>query len=409
MRVLFASVDWTGHLYPMVPLARALQEAGHEVRVLCSPRVAEAAAQAGLTPLPLLPNAGVGQARMSNYLLAREGRSRVSGLPHVHPLTGRPMASLEEFDWEAFAKGAEALNSRWHARRRRTLEKLAADWRPDLVVHDLAGLDGRAVAEFAGVPAVAHLWGLVADAEADPRRDYRPERLDGDFSRFGLRGTGAEIRHIIDPTPDSLAPPTRATRLAARYIPYNGPGDVPGWIGEGRGRPRICVVWGTSVTQIYGPGSFLVPRVVDAVHDLTGVEVVLAVTADDAQRIGALPPHIRLLPHTPLHRLLEHCQAVVHNGAAGSVMTALAAGVPQLAVAVSDEQYGNGSRVAEAGAGLLLDGPRCEPGALRAAVERLVTDAELARRAGKLAAENQARPEPAALVPRLEEIATAQR
>ncbi|WP_030373428.1 nucleotide disphospho-sugar-binding domain-containing protein [Streptomyces rimosus] len=409
MRVLFASVDWTGHLYPMVPLARALQEGGHEVRVLCSPRVAEAAAQAGLTPLPLLPSAGVGQARMSNYLLAREGRARVSGLPHVHPFTGRPMASLDEFDWEAFAKGAEALNSRWYARRRRTLEKLAADWRPDLVVHDLADLDGRVVADVAGVPAVAHLWGLVADAEDDVRRDYRPERLDGDFSRFGLRGTGAGIRHIIDPTPGSLAPPTRATRLAARYVPYNGPGDMPDCIGEDRGRPQICVVWGTSVTQIYGPGSFLVPRVVNAIRDLTGVEVVLAVTADDAERVGALPPHIRLLPHTPLHRLLEHCRAVVHNGAAGSVMTALAAGVPQLTLAVSDEQYGNGARITEAGAGLVLDGPRCEPNALRTAVEQLLTHTGLAHRAAELAAENRARPEPAALVPRLEEIAAARR
>ncbi|MFE6049456.1 nucleotide disphospho-sugar-binding domain-containing protein [Kitasatospora sp. NPDC056446] len=409
MRVLFTTVDWTGHLYPMVPLGWALQAAGHQVRVLCSSGVARAAEQAGLVPLPLLENTGVVQARMNNHLRAREGLSRAGGLPPVHPLTGRPMGSLDEFDLDGFLRGAAALNSRWLERRRRLLEDLATGWRPDLVVHDLASLDGRVVADRVGVPAVAHLWGLVADAETDDRMDYRPERIDADFARFELRGTGAEVRHLVDPTPDALAPPTRAARLATRFVPYNGPGGLPARLLRDplppAGRRRICVVWGTSVTRVYGPDSFLVPRLVEALRGLPDVEAVLAVTAEDAARIGGLPENVRLLEQTPLHLLLPACHAVVHNGAAGSAMTALAAGVPQLAVAVSDEQYGNGARIAAAGAGLVLDGPGSTPQELRDALRRLVDDPGLAATADRIGRENAARPAPAALVPRLEALA----
>ncbi len=44
------------------------------------------------------------------------------------------------------------------------------------------------VAELADVPAVAQLWGLVADAEDDDRMDYRLEAADASFGMFELRG-----------------------------------------------------------------------------------------------------------------------------------------------------------------------------------------------------------------------------
>ncbi|HWB35004.1 MAG TPA: nucleotide disphospho-sugar-binding domain-containing protein, partial [Rugosimonospora sp.] len=363
MRVLFTSVDWTGHLFPMVPLGWALRAAGHDVRVLCSAGLAPAASRAGLTPLPLLETTGVVQARMNNHLRALAGHGRTDGLPPVHPLTGAEMDRLEDFDLAGLT-GGEQARERWVRRRRDILRGLVDQWRPDLVVHDLSSVDGRAVAELADVPAVAHLWGLVADAEPEDEMDYRPEAIDTAFDLFRLTGRGATISHVLDPTPDSLAPPVKAQRLPMRYVPYNGTGAAPVWTLEPRTRPRVCVVWGTSVTKVYGPRSFLVPRVVEALGGLD-LDVVLAVDGGDLSGVGALPANTALLrERAPLHALLSGCDAVVHNGAAGSAMTALAAGVPQLALSISDEQAGNGIRVAAGGSGLHLAGPPSEPAAI---------------------------------------------
>ncbi len=404
MRVLFTSVDWTGHLFPMVPLGWALRAGGHEVAVLCSNAMAPAAARAGLTPLPRLATTGVLAARVNNYLRARAGHSRAEGLPPIHPVTGAEMASLDEFDPSVYAAPDPATNERWLRARISVLRQVAEEWRPDLVVHDLASVDGRVIAEIADVPAVAHLWGLVADAEDEPAMDYRPEMIDVAFESLGLRNRGARIEHVIDPTPPSLAPPTHAVRLGMRYVPYNGTGAMPRWVLAPRDRPRICVVWGTSVTRIYGPRSFLVPRIVTALAGLDA-DVVLAIDAGDVAGIGPLPDNVRLLERAPLHALLGGCDAVVHNGAAGSAMTTLAAGLPQLALSISDEQAGNGVRVARAGIGLHLPGVASTVPQIRAAVQRLLTDPDIAAAASRVARENRDQPVPADLVEPLIKLA----
>ncbi|HZN74657.1 MAG TPA: glycosyl transferase family 28, partial [Micromonosporaceae bacterium] len=39
MRVLFTTFAWPSHYFPMVPLAWALQAAGHEVRMTSQPEL----------------------------------------------------------------------------------------------------------------------------------------------------------------------------------------------------------------------------------------------------------------------------------------------------------------------------------------------------------------------------------
>src|SRR5687767_9215906 len=49
MRVLITTMPAAAHLYPYVPLAWALQSAGHEVRVASHPDMADTIVKAGLT------------------------------------------------------------------------------------------------------------------------------------------------------------------------------------------------------------------------------------------------------------------------------------------------------------------------------------------------------------------------
>src|SRR5688572_24528507 len=53
MRVLIAAIPVKSHLYPVVPLAWALQTAGHEVRVACHSAFVDQVAATGLTAVGL--------------------------------------------------------------------------------------------------------------------------------------------------------------------------------------------------------------------------------------------------------------------------------------------------------------------------------------------------------------------
>ena len=131
----------------------------------------------------------------------------------------------------------------------------------------------------------------------------------------------------------------------------------------------------------------------------------LTAPADDLARLGTVPPGVRALERYPLHALLPTCAAVVHHGGAGCVMTALDAGVPQLALTFAVEQECNGERVAGAGAGLQMRGHLAEPAAVRAAVTDLLAKPSFARSAAALRDDLRGRPTPASLVDQLAALA----
>jgi UDP:flavonoid glycosyltransferase YjiC (YdhE family) len=141
------------------------------------------------------------------------------------------------------------------------------------------------------------------------------------------------------------------------------------------------------------------------------VELVLALHPAQHAGLGELPGNVRL-PRTPLalQLVLPSCQALIHQGGAGSMMTALAAGVPQVVVPLVSDQHFNAERLVGLGAGLSLSaGPRESAGSGRPAeVRRLVADLlaspRIPRRAAELAEQVAALPSPALLVPVLERL-----
>ena len=406
MRVLFTVSPWAGHYYPMVPLGWALQAAGHEVRVLCTPVGAPWVKGSGLLPVPLLNDYDnqMFWSRLWHQQRVLRGVALDTGLPLLHPLTGEVMARADEFDWPAYKKEHEyELSSAWMAKAQQTMI-LAKVWQPDLIVHDMMSTEGPFAAVFQNIPAVLHLWGPVGTEETDPSLKIVPDYSNGILQKLGVRQRGREmIRYVLDPCPDSIAPPVKGTRLPIRYVPYNGPGEAPGWLLHPATRPRVCVVWGHTLSR-FGQAAFLVPEILAALADLD-VEVLVAINPKDVPFLGEVPDNAKVLEQFPINLLLPSCAAVVHHGGAGCVMSALVAGTPQLAVPFESEQQANGQRVARAGAGLHLRAKGVDRTAIREAVVRLLEDPSFGANALRLREELAARPSPAEVVPVLEELA----
>ena len=59
----------------------------------------------------------------------------------------------------------------------------------------------------------------------------------------------------------------------------------------------------------------------------------------------ALPDGVIHVPYAPFSQLLPRCAALVHHGGVGSMSQAMAAGIPQLVVALAHDQFDNGQRV----------------------------------------------------------------
>ncbi|CAM5717085.1 hypothetical protein SVIOM342S_07858 [Streptomyces violaceorubidus] len=61
------------------------------------------------------------------------------------------------------------------------------------------------------------------------------------------------------------------------------------------------------------------------------IEVVATLGAEERRLLTHVPDNVRLVDHVPLHAL-PSCAAIVHHGGAGTWSTALAKGVPQIAM-----------------------------------------------------------------------------
>jgi UDP:flavonoid glycosyltransferase YjiC (YdhE family) len=136
----------------------------------------------------------------------------------------------------------------------------------------------------------------------------------------------------------------------------------------------------------------LMSRVVSVAAD-ADVEVVLA--RPDKRVAGRpLPPNVRTTDWLPFPAVFPAAAGAVHHGGAGTLLTASAAGIPQLLVPGAGDRRVNSEILAARGAGLAVPAHRITAGDL----ERLATDDRLSAAARELAAEIAAMPAPADVV-----------
>lgn len=358
MRILFVAAPLLGHLYPMIPLATALRAAGHDILVASGGDVLER------------PPAGFA---VEDVVTGRFTFGRIATAAMLrHPrVMAREVAGTAGTDGVGHIFGAvnDLLVERTSA--------LVDSWRPDVVVHEPLCGAGAVAAGRHGVPAVLHGNLLFDDA-------------------LLTRVTTAAMRPRVDPPPSAAVlriTPESLVRGAGgqpmRPIGYGGDASLPAVLREPPTRPRILV----SHSTIAGPGSASVLARIVRVAPAVDAEFVLLRAADKLSR-RALPGNVRAVGWAPLPEALAGASGIVHHGGAGTILAALAAGVPQLVTPGPGDRRHNASVVAGRGAGFAV--PARKISALD--LDRLLSDATLRTASAEVATEIAAMPPPAEIV-----------
>jgi UDP:flavonoid glycosyltransferase YjiC (YdhE family) len=289
----------------MVGVARALQDAGHEVRVATSEEFCSAVASLGLRP---------SAAGISDQDMVGEARRRWPEVEH------EPPSSWAARMFTDIAAPPMVTD----------LQKAIAAWRPDLVVREEGEYGAPVAAAAAGVPWITHGWGrpLPTSGEAETVAT----RVAPLWREAGLPPPDAGGLYgalVLDPCPPSLyggdRPPFRVRPLRPTVDDPPGARDSFEW----PSRPLAYVGFGT--VPLYRDQPALIATVVEALLAAGFSSVVTTPDSELGRELRSLDAeHVRVHEWVSLPCLLPSCDLVVCHGGAGTVLAALASGVPLL-------------------------------------------------------------------------------
>jgi UDP:flavonoid glycosyltransferase YjiC (YdhE family) len=368
----------------MLPLARALRRAGHEVAVAVAASMRSRVEDAGLVHL---------EAGGLDWWPELEAR---------HP--DRPWERLlpeEILLWfipHLFVEvGAGGMVGGLAAQVER--------WRPDLLIHESFEFAGPLVAATAGIPSVHHTLSplpdaAVLDACAEAAGPLWQER---GLDPAPLAGLGRGI--TLDICPPSLRNP-RGAALDSRPLrppgAHTGAEPPPPWLEALAERPVIHLTLGTAVTNA---NQALLATAVAGLRDQPLSLVVTVGPENDPAALGPQPDSVRVERYVRHDLLLPRCAAVVTHGGAGTMLTALGCGLPLLTIPQGADQYLNAETCARRGVGRTLLTEQVTPDSVRTEVERLLDEPGYRAAALEVAAEIAAMPAAEELVPLLVSLA----
>ncbi len=186
-----------------------------------------------------------------------------------------------------------------------------------------------------------------------------------------------------------------------RPEPPVDPGPPP-WLPDHRERPFLVVTMGTIFNRVADAFDALI-------HVLTDVDADVLLTtgtARDPAALGPLPEHIQAVRYAPLWPVLRAADLVISHGGSGTVLAALACGVPPLVVLLGSDQRANADLVARAGVGLTVTPPIGDSSAVTRTVHTLLDDGSYGRTATRLRTEIAVMPSSRDVVALVEQVAS---
>ena len=396
-----------GNIPLIMPVVTRLVARGHQVRIMAGPGVRQSRLPISPAFLHRIHDAGATLVPFPD--------------PEVHPMDHAPRARGVVGGWvpKVFRDvQREAQAALWAPAWAEQLSTELRKAQPDVVVIDFVLLGAIAAAEAAGVPAVV-LMHNVLSRPLPGVPPYGPGYLPARGPVGRLRDTvGRAIVNIVHAR--NAGPPLNRARALlglpsldcpfeqyetaervlvltsqafdyqTRYLPKNvrhvgtpfddthsPPWSLP-WPADDK-RPLVLV----SLSTLAQGQAAVMQRVIEALALLPVRGLVTLGPALDPAQFKA-PSNVRLEAFVPHSAVLPHAKATVTQCGLGTLMKALAHGVPVVCIPLVGDQPENAARVVAHGAGI-----RLERGAIseqiRSAIQRVLTQPRFGESARRLA------------------------
>lgn len=396
-RVFFATIPITGHVRPVLPVARRVADDGHDVLFYTGKKFSSLVTRTGAR---FAASAATLDFDDTSTDVLQSMDDRKPGL-----------SGLKKTIRELFVASIPGYAA--------DVAPVLEEFRPDVVVVDHCFLAAAFLARLRGIPTVVFGVGPMSVSSIDTApfgMGLRPSPtslgrvrnrvLHLLMSEVLLRDLQRAARNVVAavgfPAPKGFFMDW-GMRIADRYLLATIPefeyprSDMPGeiefvgpmlpvgvddweppdwWphIAEARaaGRPVVLVTQGTATSD---PRHLVLP----AITALASEDMLVIATTDktDPERVLPAvrrPANLRLVDFVPFTELLGQVDLVVTNGGYGGVQMALAYGVPLVTAGLSEDKMEVNTRVEWSGTGVSLDTWKPSPAKIRAGVTKVLGD-----------------------------------
>jgi UDP:flavonoid glycosyltransferase YjiC (YdhE family) len=360
MRILFVCNPLHGHVNPMLPLARAAHNVGHDVVVATGADIAPLAQREGLTTWS-------------------------AGMTHAQAGGDNQASWLEYFEASARERMAD-------------LAPRCAAWHPDLVIHEETELAGPVVAAGIGVRSVVHGLGPMLPVRLLPWVAAAIERLAprGSASQVVEAWRAASYLHLCPPGLAPAEEPIWREVLPLRPMAPGGASDA-GLMRRIEALPHARTVFVTLGT-VYGGNVSALAAAIEGLRSLAVNLIVAVGPKGDPSLFEGHGRHVLIERLVPLASVLARCDAVVSQGGSGVMLGAMALGLPQLMLPQGADQFRNAEVCKPTGAALALAPPEATPHAISDSVHRLLNEGRFAGAAQVLRGQIGAMPDADAVI-----------
>jgi UDP:flavonoid glycosyltransferase YjiC (YdhE family) len=386
MRILFTSQPLPGHFQPLVSIARAAADTGHDVAFACARSFVPTVAGAGFT--------------------AFAAGFEIDGRLPREIAPGLRDGPYENFTHYAVPHLFIGLFARVMLP---DLLALCRTWQPDVLVRENTEFAACVAGEMLDLP-----YATVRATGSSPT--FYANRHALAASLGALREYAA-----LPPDPDvqmpfrhlylMAEPPSFSRDEVPATTRYIRPVDMvarknecpPDWLDNLPARPTVYATVGTVLGRS-GRAQRTLHSVLQALRD-EPINLIVTVGPDaDPCDFGPQPPNVRIERFIPQELVLPRCDLVLAHGGFGTVKGALSHGVPMVLLPHSADQPDNARRCAASGVGMVV-GTERGPEAIRDAVRRVLSDSSYRVNAQRVRAEILELPGPEEVIPVLEQLA----
>ena len=370
MRIVFASIGAHGHLYPLVPLALAARDLGHDAVVATAEQFHPGLKQAGLKTV----TAGGSLDDEVRLALERQG--------------GNPRAAFGEVFGRVLPLQLVS-----------DLEPVLAAGDVGLVVHGLGSPGAAIAARIAGLPTAVVAFGRMLEGRLADMMLPGFQAVCAEFG-FPIADPRTMDSPYVDTCPPSLQVPDFADHpdvLHTRFTPWNTPGDLPAALADrDTRRPLVYVTLGTMFAD-----PAIMRKMIDGLAALPVDVLVAGGPKIDTAELGDILENVTVQSWIPQAAVLPHVDAIVHHGGSGTSFGAAAHAIPQLIVPLGADQDSNAAALSRAGCGVRLSHQDLDGQAIADHVQAILSDSAVDQSVRRLAAEIAALPSPADTIVRL--------